>query len=92
MYLLSNFLNGLFFVLFLTTYMVIITVNPIHSVLYLIMIYFLLAILLFILGIEFIAILLIIIYVGAIAVLFLFVVMLLNIRTLELNQNSLRSS
>jgi NADH-quinone oxidoreductase subunit J len=36
-------------------------------------------------GAEFIAILLILVYIGAIAVLFLFVIMLLNIRLIELN-------
>jgi NADH-quinone oxidoreductase subunit J len=38
-------------------------------------------------GAEFLAILLIMVYIGAIAVLFLFVIMLLNIRKIELNKN-----
>jgi NADH-ubiquinone oxidoreductase chain 6 len=37
-------------------------------------------------GIEFIAITFLIVYVGAIAVLFLFVVMMLNIKVLELDE------
>jgi NADH:ubiquinone oxidoreductase subunit 6 (subunit J) len=38
------------------------------------------------LGVEFIAIIFLIVYVGAIAVLFLFVVMMLNIKILELDE------
>jgi len=41
---------------------------------------------LIILGIEFIAVTFLIVYVGAIAVLFLFVVMMLNIKVLELRE------
>jgi len=41
---------------------------------------------LIILGVEFIAIIFLIVYVGAIAVLFLFVVMMLNIKILELDE------
>ena len=48
------------------------------------------ALLLLLLGIEFLPILFIIVYVGAIAILFLFVIMLLNIKLVELNQNSTR--
>lgn len=60
--------------------MVIISKNPIHSVIYLIMVFCNAAGLLALLKIEFIAMMFIIIYVGAIAVLFLFVVMMLNIK------------
>jgi len=53
--------------------------NPVHSVLWLILAFFNAAGLMLILGAEFIAMLLIIVYVGAVAVLFLFVVMMLDI-------------
>jgi len=43
-------------------------------------------------GIEFLAMLVMIVYIGAIAVLFLFVVMLLNIRIIELNQEVIKYS
>ncbi|WP_336972431.1 NADH-quinone oxidoreductase subunit J [Sphingobium aromaticiconvertens] len=58
--------------------------NPVHSVLWLIMAFFNAAGLMVLLGAEFIAMLLIIVYVGAVAVLFLFVVMMLDIDFAEL--------
>ena len=61
------------------------TNNPVHSILALVLIFFLSSCLTVSLGVEFLAILILIVYVGAISVLFLFVVMLLNIRVLELN-------
>lgn len=61
------------------------TNNPVHSILALVLLFFLSSCLTVSLGIEFLAILILIVYVGAISVLFLFVVMLLNIRVLELN-------
>ena len=53
--------------------------NPVHSVLWLIVDFFNAAGLMVLVGAEFIAMLLVIVYVGAVAVLFLFVVMMLNI-------------
>jgi NADH-quinone oxidoreductase subunit J len=59
--------------------MVIMSRNPVHSVLWLILAFFNAAGLMVLVGAEFIAMLLVIVYVGAVAVLFLFVVMMLNI-------------
>ena len=53
--------------------------NPIHSVLWLILSFLSSAGLFILLGAEFLAMLLIIVYVGAVAVLFLFVVMMLDV-------------
>jgi NADH-quinone oxidoreductase subunit J len=53
--------------------------NPVHSVLWLILAFFNAAGLMVLAGAEFIAMLLVIVYVGAVAVLFLFVVMMLDI-------------
>ena len=53
--------------------------NPVHSVLFLILAFFNAAGLMVLTGAEFIAMLLVIVYVGAVAVLFLFVVMMLDI-------------
>ncbi len=53
--------------------------NPVHSVLWLILAFFNAAGLMVLVGAEFIAMLLVIVYVGAVAVLFLFVVMMLDI-------------
>jgi len=58
--------------------------NPVHSVLFLILAFFNAAGLMMLTGAEFIAMLLIIVYVGAVAVLFLFVVMMLDIDFAEL--------
>lgn len=70
----------------LCSVMVIMSKNPIHSILYLILVFCNVTFVLIILGIEFIAIIFLIVYVGAIAVLFLFVVMMLNIKILELDE------
>ena len=53
--------------------------NPVHSVLWLILSFLSSAGLFILLGAEFVAMLLIIVYVGAVAVLFLFVVMMLDV-------------
>ena len=59
--------------------MVVVSRNPIYSVLFLILAFFNAAALFLLLGAEFIAMILIIVYVGAVAVLFLFVVMMLDV-------------
>lgn len=58
--------------------------NPVHSVLWLILSFLSSAGLFVLLGAEFVAMLLIIVYVGAVAVLFLFVVMMLDVDFAEL--------
>ena len=70
--------------------MVISSRNPMHSVLFLVLVFCNAAGLLLLLETEFLAMLLLVVYVGAIAVLFLFVVMMLNIRLTELNESVLR--
>jgi NADH-quinone oxidoreductase subunit J len=67
---LSTITGGLFTVL---------SRNPVHSVLWLILSFLSSAGLFILLGAEFVAMLLIIVYVGAVAVLFLFVVMMLDV-------------
>ncbi len=79
----------IFFYLFafyitLSSAMVIVSKNPVYSVIWLIFAFCNGAGLMILLGAEFIAMMLIIIYVGAIAVLFLFVVMMLNINFAEI--------
>tara|TARA_Y100000746_G_scaffold207352_1_gene195633 strand:- start:268 stop:882 length:615 start_codon:yes stop_codon:yes gene_type:complete len=59
--------------------LVVVSRNPVHSVLWLILMFLSSACLFVLLGAEFVAMLLIIVYVGAVAVLFLFVVMMLDI-------------
>jgi NADH-quinone oxidoreductase subunit J len=62
---------------------VIVSNNPIQSILFLILVFLFSAFLFMFLGAEFISLLVLIIYIGAIAVLFLFVVMMLNLRVIE---------
>lgn len=86
---------GILFWLFFFIYtfvglFVIITNNPVHSVLGLILVFFLSSCVALSIGAEFLAFLLLIVYIGAISVLFLFIVMLLNIRVLELNVSLLK--
>ncbi len=64
--------------------LVVISRNPVHSVLWLILAFLSSAGLFVLLGAEFVAMLLIIVYVGAVAVLFLFVVMMLDVDFAEM--------
>lgn len=64
--------------------------NPVHSVLFLILVFFNAAGLLLMLGLDFFAMIFLVVYVGAIAVLFLFVVMMLNVKLAEINEKRLR--
>ncbi len=65
--------------------------NPVHSVLWLILAFFNGAGLMVLAGAEFIAMLLVIVYVGAVAVLFLFVVMMLDIDFATLRAGFIRN-
>jgi NADH-ubiquinone oxidoreductase chain 6 len=86
-----NFLFYLFSSLaLLAGIMVIQARNPVHSVLFLILVFFNVAGLLVLLGLDFFAMIFLVVYVGAIAVLFLFVVMILNIKLAEINEKKLR--
>jgi NADH-quinone oxidoreductase subunit J len=60
---------------------VFLTENPVHSVLFLILTFFNSSAILLLLNADFLALIFVIVYVGAIAVLFLFVVMMLNIKS-----------
>ena len=71
--------------------MVIMSRNPVHSVLWLILAFFNAAGLMVLVGAEFIAMLLVIVYVGAVAVLFLFVVMMLDIDFAELRAGFIKN-
>jgi NADH-ubiquinone oxidoreductase chain 6 len=77
-------------IVILSGIMVIRAKNPVHSVLFLIFVFCNVAGLLILLGLDFFAMIFLVVYVGAIAVLFLFVVMMLNIKLVEINENILR--
>ncbi len=71
-------------------FMVVMSKNPVHSVLWLILTFLSASGLFVTLGAEFVAMLLIIVYVGAVAVLFLFVVMMLDVDFAELKGELMR--
>ena len=80
---------ALFFYLFAgvcvaSAVMVIVSRNPVHSVLYLILAFVNASGLFVLMGAEFLAMILVVVYVGAVAVLFLFVIMMLDVDFTEL--------
>jgi len=77
-------------VLLISAFMVIVSKNPVHSVLFLIFSFFNAAGLFILIGAEFIATILVIVYVGAVAVLFLFVVMMLDIDFADFRRGMLK--
>ena len=84
-------LSALFFYLFAgicvaSAVMVIVSRNPVHSVLYLILAFVNASGLFILMGAEFLAMILIVVYVGAVAVLFLFVIMMLDVDFVELRE------
>jgi NADH:ubiquinone oxidoreductase subunit 6 (subunit J)/NADH:ubiquinone oxidoreductase subunit K len=88
-------LQALFFYVFSfitvgAAFMVIVSRNPVHSVLFLILAFFNAAGLFILLGAEFLAMILVVVYVGAVAVLFLFVVMMLDVDFAALRQGLLQ--
>ncbi|MBL0338002.1 MAG: NADH-quinone oxidoreductase subunit J [Rhodospirillaceae bacterium] len=74
----------------LAALMVVSARNPVHSVLFLVLVFFNAAGLFLIAGAEFLAMILLIVYVGAVAVLFLFVVMMMDINFAEIRQGFVR--
>ncbi|WP_137133012.1 NADH-quinone oxidoreductase subunit J [Rhizobium sp. FY34] len=87
-------LQAVFFYLFAfvavaSAFMVISARNPVHSVLFLILVFFNAAGLFLLTGAEFLAMILLVVYIGAVAVLFLFVVMMLDIDFAELRSGIL---
>jgi NADH-quinone oxidoreductase subunit J len=66
---------------------IILNKNPIYSILFLILTFCNISFIMILLNVEFIAIIFLIVYVGAISVLFLFVIMMLNLKIIELKEN-----
>ena len=77
-------------ILLISSLMIIFSQNSIHSVLFLVLSFVSASSILFLLECEYISLIFIIIYVGAIAVLFLFVVMMLDVKTVYLAKDSLK--
>jgi len=82
--------NVLISLCMVTSLSVIFVNNPIQSLLYLIISFALSSMLFMILGAEFVSLLVFLVYVGAIAVLFLFIIMMLNLKIVELRNYYLR--
>src|SRR5450755_3520613 len=78
------------FVVMASAAMVVVSRNPVYSVLFLILAFFNSAALFLLIGAEFIAMILVIVYVGAVAVLFLFVVMMLDINIARIREGFLK--
>ena len=74
----------------ISSIMVISARNPVHSVLFLILAFFNAAGLLILMEMEFLSLIFVVVYVGAIAVLFLFVVMMLNVKISEVEDEVLQ--
>jgi NADH-quinone oxidoreductase subunit J len=64
----------------LLVYLLFAVINPVHSVLLLILAFFNAAIFLFLLNIELLSLLFLIIYIGAIAILFIFILIMLDLK------------
>lgn len=73
----------IFFLIFLSGGFLLVSTNPLYSVIALIAIFLNFSVLMFANSLDFLALIFIIIYVGAICVLFLFIIMLLNLRVVE---------
>ena len=86
-----NFLNIVSIISILSGIFVIISRNPIVSVLFLIGLFLTIACYLMVLGINFIGLSYLLVYVGAVSILFLFILMLINVRISELVANSSNS-
>jgi len=71
---------------------VILSRNPVHSVLYLVLCFFNAAVLWILIEAEFLAIVLVLVYVGAVMVLFLFVVMMLDVNIEKLREGFARNA
>jgi NADH-quinone oxidoreductase subunit J len=77
-----------YFLLLLSAFCFILTQNTIYATLWLIFIYILTAVLFINLNVSYLGLIFLMVYVGAIAILFLFIVMMLPLKTLE-KENSI---
>lgn len=88
---LSNLLfYGFSLILVFSASMVVISSQPVFSLLFLVSCFIFSAFLLFLLECEFLALLFIVVYVGAIAILFLFAIMMLETKLVNLKRNTIQ--
>ena len=86
---------NMFFYLFsiflvISAFMVIVSQHPVFSLLFLLSSFIFSSFLLFLLECEFLALLFIVVYVGAIAILFLFAIMMLESKLVDLSKNTMK--
>lgn len=86
-----NFLDVLSIIALILGITVIIIKNPIGSLISLIMLFAAISVYLIMIGLTFIGFSYLIVYIGAVSILFLFILMLINIRTSELLSNNSNS-
>lgn len=87
----SYFLNIISLLAILFAILTIIDNNPIKSLLYLILLFLFISIYLNLIDLTFIGLSYLVIYIGAVSILFIFILMLINIRTSELQSNTKNS-
>ncbi len=87
----GNYLNLTSVVSILFAISVIVSKNPVVSVLFLIGLFFSIACYLMLIGITFIGLSYLLVYVGAVSILFLFILMLINVRISDLMTNNTNS-
>ena len=83
-----EFLNLLSLVSIFCAILVIVTKNPVVSVLYLIGLFFGISVYLMAIGVTYIGLSYLLVYVGAVSILFLFILMLINVRISEILSNT----
>jgi NADH-ubiquinone oxidoreductase chain 6 len=87
----SYFLNIISLLAILFAILTIIDNNPIKSLLYLILLFLFISIYLNLIDLTFIGLSYLVIYIGAVSILFIFILMLINVRTSELQSNTKNS-
>ena len=84
----SYILSGISYIAVFFAIYIIISKNPILSVLFLIGLFFTISVYLITIGLHFLGLVYLIVYVGAVSILFLFILMLINVRVSELLSDS----
>jgi NADH-ubiquinone oxidoreductase chain 6 len=87
----SYFFNIISLLAILFAILTIIDNNPIKSLLYLILLFLFISIYLNLIDLTFIGLSYLVIYIGAVSILFIFILMLINVRTSELQSNTKNS-
>ena len=82
-----NFVSIFYIFLITSSVLMILSNNPIYSILFFISIFINTSIIFIFFNVDFLGILLLLVYVGAIAILFLFIIMMLNVKKIE-NENN----